>query len=321
MNTEPWQVPHVELCQDLLFLKKSEMTDIEIRCMFTEHFTTHRDCIQIFTDGSKSDKGVGFAAVFPNQIIKRRLPYDASIFTAELMAILTSLKQMLVRRGSSFVIASDSQIALKSITSFNPEHSLVIAIQELLAELYHKQKCVKFCWVPSHVGIKDNERADKTAKLAIVERQISNISLLYKDMYSSIDMKVKAKALQTWINISNNKLRNIKSCITPWSTSLHRNRCWEVILARLRLGHTRLTHGYLMENGRPPTCSVCNTAVTVEHILISCTKYKTKREVVFKDHYTNGSEPTMKSILQESNIFSVNAIMRFLTEVDLLDKI
>ena len=41
------------------------------------------------------------------------------------------------------------------------------------------------------------------------------------------------------------------------------------------------------ENGRPPTCSVCNTAVTVEHILISCTKYKTKREVVFTDHYTN----------------------------------
>ena len=94
-----------------------------------------------------------------------------------------------------------------------------------------------------------------------------------------------------------------------------------MILARLRLGHTRLTHGYLMENGRPPTCSVCNTTVTVEHILLSCTKYKTKREVVFKDHYTNGSEPTMKSILQESNIFSVNAIMRFLTEVDLLDKI
>ena len=54
----------------------------------------------------------------------------------------------------------------------------------------------------------------------------------------------------------------------------------------------------------------------------SCIRsYKTKREVVFKDHYTNGREPTMKSILQEPNIFSISAIMRFLTEVDLLDKI
>ena len=76
-----------------------------------------------------------------------------------------------------------------------------------------------------------------------------------------------------------------------------------------------------MENGRPPMCSVCNTTITVEHILICCTRYETKREVVFKDHYTNGSEPTVKSILQESNIFSVNAIMQFLTEVDLLNKI
>ena len=58
-----------------------------------------------------------------------------------------------------------------------------------------------------------------------------------------------------------------------------------------------------MENGRPPTCSVCNTTLTEEHVLISCVRYKTKREVVFKDHYINGSEP---------NTFSINAIMRFL---------
>ena len=74
-------------------------------------------------------------------------------------------------------------------------------------------------------SLKYNERADKAAKLAIVERQISNISLPYKDMYSSIDQKVKAKALGKWNTINNMKLRNIKSSITPWSTSLHRNRC------------------------------------------------------------------------------------------------
>ena len=54
---------------------------------------------------------------------------------------------------------------------------------------------------------------------------------------------------------------------------------------------------------------------------MSCYYVRSTNSFVFKDHYTNGSEPTMKSILQESNIFSANAIMRFLTEVDLLDKI
>ena len=74
----------------------------------------------------------------PIQIIKRRLPSDASIFTAKLMAILTSLKQILNQRGLSFVIASDSKSTLKSISSFNPEHSLVIEIQEVLAEIHRK---------------------------------------------------------------------------------------------------------------------------------------------------------------------------------------
>ena len=56
------------------------------------------------------------------------------------------------------------------------------------------------------------------------------------------------------------------------------------------LGPTRLMHGYLMKNGRPPICSVSNTTITVEHILISPAKYKNKREVMFRDNYTSGSE-------------------------------
>ena len=47
------------------------MTDIEMGSIFTEHFMTHIDCIQIFTVGSKLDNGVGFAAAFLDQIIKR----------------------------------------------------------------------------------------------------------------------------------------------------------------------------------------------------------------------------------------------------------
>ena len=42
---------------------------------------------------------------------------------------------------------------------------------------------------------------------------------------------------------------------------------------------------------------------------------------MFKDHFMIGSEPTVKSILQESNIFIMSAIVRFLKEVDLFDKL
>ena len=42
--------------------------------------------VHIYTDGSKSTEGVGFAAVFPNTTSGGRLTREASIFTAELYA-------------------------------------------------------------------------------------------------------------------------------------------------------------------------------------------------------------------------------------------
>ena len=293
-----------------------------MRSIFLEHFIVHKDSIQIFTDGSKSIEGVGYAAIFPQKVIKRHISSDASIYTAELMAILTSLKEILIQRGKSYVIVSDSQSALTAIKSFNPDHSIIIEIQETLSDIYRSKKSVRFCWVPSHVGVKENERADQAAKSAVNEAQIRNITLPYKDMYSTIERQIKDKVQRKWTSESTrNKLRKIKTNITPWSSSLHKNRHWEVVLARLRLGHTRLTHRYLMEHDQPPVCEVCNSNLTVEHILIFCEKYKNQRKTIFKDFYLNGNRPNLKSLLEESNIFSIRTIMKFLRETDLLDKV
>ena len=76
-----------------------------------------------------------------------------------------------------------------------------------------------------------------------------------------------------------------------------------------------------MESSRLPVCTVCNTSLTVEHILINCDKYKNERKNIFKDHFLNGKKPTLKSLLAESDIFSIGALMHFLKEIDLLDKI
>ena len=44
----------------------------------------------------------------------------------------------------------------------------------------------------------------------------------------------------------------------------------EVILAGLRIGHTRLTHTYIVKNEQPPRCDLCDEQLTVKHILIEC---------------------------------------------------
>ena len=40
------------------------------------------------------------------------------------------------------------------------------------------------------------------------------------------------------------------------------------------MGHTRLTHSFLMEGVAKPVCAECNNVdVTVHHLMIDCVKY------------------------------------------------
>jgi len=54
----------------------------------------------------------------------------------------------------------------------------------------------------------------------------------------------------------------------PWSSAI-RNSCHEeIVLARLRIGYTRLTHSYLFQGlHAPPSCVYCNEVnLLVDHI-------------------------------------------------------
>ena len=62
------------------------------------------------------------------------------------------------------------------------------------------------------------------------------------------------------------------------------NRKDDVIINRLRIGHTRLTHSFRMENRpHPPLCDQCegHHELTVKHILIKCNFLK----IIRRRHY------------------------------------
>lgn len=46
----------------------------------------------------------------------------------------------------------------------------------------------------------------------------------------------------------------------------------------MRIGHTRLTHGYLMAKEEAPICVACGVRLTVKHILTECLKYEQDRQ-------------------------------------------
>ena len=49
-----------------------------------------------------------------------------------------------------------------------------------------------------------------------------------------------------------------------------RERRLQTVLARLRIGHTRLTHSYLMSGEYQPYCDDCLVPLTVWHLLVEC---------------------------------------------------
>ena len=73
-----------------------------------------------------------------------------------------------------------------------------------------------------------------------------------------------------WNDCSHNKLHDIKD---KFSTSLQiyaDNRKEDVVLTRLRIGHTRLTHKHYLLNEEIPMCIACDCPLTIKHILVEC---------------------------------------------------
>ena len=75
---------------------------------------------------------------------------------------------------------------------------------------------------------------------------------------------------QTSLNNSiGNKLLDIKPTIGEYQ-SVVRNIRREVVLARLRLGHTRVTHSYLQQGEEQPQCVGCDAPFNERHFLLEC---------------------------------------------------
>ena len=85
----------------------------------------------------------------------------------------------------------------------------------------------------------------------------------------------------------------------------------KVVLARLRLGHTRITHSYLLQGEEQPQCVGCDAPFIVRHNLLECGDFAQVRNNCF--HVDN-----MKELFQDIHI---DIIRTFLRQITLFNKI
>ena len=223
---------------------------------------------------------MGFAAVTPYKTLRGTLPSTASVFTAELHAIETALNYITERRETEWTIFTDSQSSLMEIEKYKTDHPITQNIHSLTTKLQNHNKRIIFCKVPSHIGIMGNELADTAAKEATEMPGLHTETVPYKDYFQHIKKYRNKKWQEQWNN-STTKLKRIKPTIKHWISAYNTDRSIEVKLARLRIGHTRLTHGHYMEKRAAPTCTYCpNKNLTVEHLLTECGVHRHTRETL-----------------------------------------
>ena len=235
---------------------------------------------------------------FPYGTRGYRLRDCCSIFTAEVEAINKALTYVKVSTRKSFVMFSDSMSVLQAIERQESKNPLVNRVLQACQEILSKGKFITFCWIPSHRYITGNEHADRAAKDALSKAQPTHLELPCTDVFMRIQSFVSSLWQERWNKEVGNKLHAIRPQIDDKYYSGCTNRTDEVIINRLRIGHTRLTHSFRIENRpHPPLCDHCDgdPELTVKNILIECNFLKIIRRRHFDVTHLNQLFKTVSS--------------------------
>ena len=159
-------------------------------------------------------------------------------------------------------------------------------------------------------GVRGNGIADSAAKSAL-DLKPDKSRIPYTDLKPKINKFLHTKWQQQWSNSIHNKLFQIQPTLGEWRPASRKSRRKQAVISRLRIGHTRFTHSFILKQEPQPHCLTCHTTCTVKHILIECRNFVVIRKRFFK---VNNSTDLFENV-------KIDDILSFLRETELYQKI
>lgn len=272
----PWTIPLVCIDVSMRQYPKSVSDPAVIQPAFDSLCNKYDTYEFIYTDASKTSNGVGSAIISSDHSLKYRLSLTCSTFTAELYALLSAVKYARRFPLKQFAICTDSLSAIECLQQIYPANPLAQSIKECIGQEPNGGQNMIFIYTPSHKGIVGNETADRLAKEAATDLQIPEEAV---SIHTDLIALMKGLCVDKWQNIWSLQHTGLRSIQTSVQRRLPfpEHRWQQVAITRLRIGHTKLTHGYLISKENQPLCETCQTQLTVQHLLINCKKFNNQR--------------------------------------------
>ena len=127
-------------------------------------------------------------------------------------------------------------------------------------------------------------------------------------MYPRITKLIFDEWQEVWNCYTGNKLHAIRPTVGDYKQKTCLSCCDSVLLNRLRIGHTRLTHSFLLTGDNLPECGTCQCPLTVKHILVECVALKDVRNKHFvassiKDLFDNIEAHKIIDFIKEARFY------------------
>jgi len=157
------------------------------------------------------------------------------------------------------------------------------------------------------VGILGTEEEDAAAKTAL-SLSVTPMTLPATDMYPDITKLIFDEWQEVWNCYAGNKLHAIRPTVGGYKQKTCLSRRDSVLLNRLCIGHTRLTHSFLLSGDDLPECGTCQCPLTVKHILVECVDLKDVRNKQFvacsvKDLFNNVEAQKIIDFIKETYFY------------------
>ncbi|WP_419584585.1 hypothetical protein, partial [Thiolapillus sp.] len=135
-----------------------------------------------------------------------------------------------------------------------------------------------------HVGIRGNEAADRAAKKALDNKPTADL-MPFSDLKPLTAKYVYQVWQKEWdeTGLVSNKFHEILPKLPDKLLSFCNTRKENTVLNRLHIGHSYLTHSFILRKEEAPVCVACNVVLTVKHILIECADLLEIRKKYFEE--------------------------------------